>query len=288
MSLKFKKGFTFIEMIVVILIIGILSGVIFTILIGPMRSYVDVEKRLRLVDVTDTALQRMTREIRLALPNSIRITAGPTTIEFLRTLDGGRYRAKPGGASSVCPTSTGGDPVAQDRLNFAMASDCFQVMGSLSNETKDPMGTCFFDSTPCFLVIYNTGQLGANAYSNNNTATITAADTTGIIGDSITFTGAPPFPYQSPRQRFFIVDTPVSFVCNTGANQITRHDDYTIGGAVGAGNLLVNQVSACDFKYDPGSASRAGLVSLSITIQDSSLGGGSVTLLQQAHVDNQP
>jgi hypothetical protein len=106
--------------------------------------------------------------------------------------------------------------------------------------------------------------------------------------NSITFSGAPPFPNQSPRQRFFIVDTPVSFVCNTGTNQITRHDDYTIGGAVGAGNLLVNQISACDFSYNPGSASRAGLVSLSITIQDSSLGGGSVTLLQQAHVDNQP
>ncbi len=284
MNLRINKGFTLIEMIIVILIIGILSGVLFTILIGPMRSYVDVEERMRLVDVADTALQRMTREIRLALPNSIRVTAGPS-IEFLRTLDGGRYRAKPAGGAGtgVCPTGIGGGPLAQDRLSFSATTDCFEVLGTLSNVADIVTGGTCLDSSGDCLVIYNTGQTGANAYSDDNMAEITA-----VTANSITFSGAPPFPNKSPRQRFFIVDTPVNFVCNTGANQITRHDDYTIGGAVGTGNLLVNQVSACDFKYDPGSASRAGLVSLSITIQDSSLGGGSVTLLQQAHVDNQP
>ena len=69
-----KNGFTLIELIIVILLIGILSGVIFTILRGPIQAYVDVEKRTRLIDIADTALQRMTREIRLALPNSIRVT----------------------------------------------------------------------------------------------------------------------------------------------------------------------------------------------------------------------
>lgn len=279
MKVRLEKGFTLIEIILVILIIGILSGVIFTVLIGPMRAYVDVEKRMRIVDVADTALQRMTREIRLALPNSIRITAGPT-IEFLRTLDGGRYRSKPAGGAGV---GVCGGTLAQDRLSFSASSDCFEVLGTLTNVTDIVTGGTCLDSSGDCLVIYNTGQTGANAYSDDNMAEITAA-----TSNSITFSGAPPFPNQSPRQRFFIVDTPVSFVCNTGTNQITRHDDYTIGGAVAAGNLLVNQVSACDFKYDPGSASRAGLVSLSITIQDSSLGGGSVTLLQQAHVDNQP
>lgn len=279
MNIRFKKGFTLIEMIIVILIIGILSGVIFTILLGPMRAYVDVEKRLRLVDVADTALQRMTREIRLALPNSIRITAGPT-IEFLRTLDGGRYRSKTAGGAGV---GVCGGTIAQDRLTFSATVDCFEVLGTLNNFASIVTGGSCLNSTGDCLVIYNTGQTGADAYNDDNMAEISAA-----TANSITFTGAPPFPNRSPRQRFFIVDTPVSFVCNTGANQITRHDGYTIGGAVGAGNLLVNQVSACDFKYDPGSASRAGLVSLSITMQDSSLGGGSVTLLQQAHIDNQP
>ena len=275
---KNKNGFTLIEMIIVILIIGILSTVIFMVLRGPMQAYVDVEKRTRLVDIADTALQRMTREIRLALPNSIRVTGG-TTVEFLRTLDGGRYRAKPGGAGpAVC-----GGPVAKDRLNFAMTGDCFEVMGTLNNFASIVTGTaaqCLASTAEC-LVIYNTGQTTADAYNGDNISGISAA-----TANSITFVGAPPFPYRSPRQRFFIVDTPVSYVCSGG--EINRYDDYSIGGAVGAGDLLVNQVSSCSFSYNPGSATRAGLVTLSITIQDSTLAGSNVTLLQQAHVDNQP
>ena len=278
-----KNGFTLIEMIVVILLISILSGVIFTVLRGPLQAFVDVENRTRLVDIADTALQRMTREIRLALPNSIRVTGG-TTVEFLRTLDGGRYRAKPGGAGpAVC-----GGPVAQDRLNFAMTGDCFEVMGTLINVASIVTGAtqaeCLASTADC-LVIYNTGQLGANAYNGDNIAVVTS---NFLTANSIEFAGAPPFPYRSPRQRFFIVDTPVSFVCS--GSEIRRIDDYSITGGIGAatGDLLVNQVSACSFTYNPGSATRAGLVTLRITIQDSNLAGGSVTLLQQAHVDNQP
>lgn len=278
MNKKYKNGFTLIEMIMVILIIGIMSGIIFTIILGPMKAYVDVESRLRLVDIADTALQRMTREIRLALPNSIRITAGPT-VEFLRTLDGGRYRAKAAGGAGV---GVCGGPIAQDRLNFALAGDCFEVMGTLNNAGLiDTTGTCVDSSSDC-LVIYNTGQTGANAYNLDNVANVT-----GATANSVTFAGAPPFPYKSPRQRFFIVDTPVKFVCN--GSQIDRVSDYNFNtGAGGGSNLLINQVSSCNFFYDPGSAKRAGLVSLSITVQDATLGGGSVTLLQQVHVDNQP
>lgn len=271
-----RNGFTLIEMIIVILIVGILAGVIFTALRGPLQAFVDVEKRMRLVDIADTALQRMTREIRLALPNSIRVTGG-TTVEFLRTLDGGRYRVTTDGVSVVC----GG---AGATLDFSLATDCFEVMGTLNNfasiVTGATQANCIASTADC-LVIYNTGQLSANAYAGDNIAVVTAAS-----ANSITFAGAPPFPYRSPRQRFFIVDTPVSFVCSGG--QINRHDNYSIGGAVGAGNLLLNQVSACAFSYNAGSATRAGLVTLSITIQDTDLAGGSVTLLQQAHVDNQP
>ncbi len=279
MKVNTKHGFTLIELVIVILLIGILSGVIFTVLRGPMQAYIDVEKRTRMVDIADTALQRMTREIRLALPNSIRVPVA-TTVEFLRTLDGGRYRAKPGGAGpAVC-----GGPVAQDRLKFSSSADCFEVMGSLNNFALiDTSGTCLASSSDC-LVIYNTGQLNANAYAGDN-----VADITGATANSITFANAPPFPFKSPRQRFFIVDTPVSFVCDLGIpKDVKRYDNYPVGGAVGTGNLLVNQVTACNFSYNAGSATRAGLVTLSITISDPTLAGASVTLLQQVHVDNQP
>ena len=283
MKVHTKKGFTLIEMIVVILVVGILAGVVFTFLSGPMQAFVDVERRTNLVDIADTALQRMTREIRLALPNSIRVTGGGTVVEFLRTLDGGRYRAEDGGGAgpSVC-----GGTVAQDVLDFSAAADCFEVIGALNNVPASFGAT----QADCLsnvgdgLVIYNTGSIGQNAYNGDNIAVIQAATV-----NSITFADAPTFP-QSRRQRFFIVDTPVTFVCNVGAATIRRIDDYPIDTGVGAavGNLLINRVTACNFNYNAGGPTRSGLVTLSITIQDGNLAGGAVTLLQQVHVDNQP
>jgi MSHA biogenesis protein MshO len=48
---------------------------------------------------------------------------------------------------------------------------------------------------------------------------------------------------------------------------------------------MANQLAACSFAYSPGTAERAGLVSLQIAV---SAQGESVSLLSQVHVDNVP
>jgi MSHA biogenesis protein MshO len=297
-----ERGFTLIELIVVIVIVGILSAVIFIVLRGPMQQYVQVEQRARLVDIAETALQRMTREIRLALPNSIRIanSGSVTTLEFLRTLDGGRYRDRPDGSNFDQCTMPD-----NDRLRFTASNDCFEIMGSLDNLPVSGGGgttqtTCLQGGSDC-LVIFNTGQTGANAYAGDNIAGIEAA-----TANSITFDISPKtrFPHRSRRQRFQITDTPVSFLCDTGSGEIYRLDnydvlvvqpddpppaftDFTATSTTRNNNLLVNQVSACSFNYSQGTATRAAMISIQLTITDNNL-GQSVTLLQQAHVDNQP
>jgi len=120
---RHQSGFTLIELIVVMIIIGILAGVLFTIMRGPMTQFVQVEQRANLVDIAETALLRMTREIRLALPNSVRVSG--SAIEFLRTVDGGRYRRSADGSNS--------DVCADDTIDFTIAADCFEVLGPLNN-----------------------------------------------------------------------------------------------------------------------------------------------------------
>ena len=279
----------------VIIIIGILSGVLFTILRGPMTQFVQVEQRASLVDIAETALLRMTREIRLALPNSVRLSG--TAIEFLRTVDGGRYRRLPDGTNNdVCVLPD------IDRIRFTTNSDCFEVMGTLNNLPAVPptgnLQTDCVDRTALCLVIFNTGQTGANAYNLDNIAAISAISTNSVTFDNSDVAGFR-FPFISPNQRFQIVDTPVSFVCDTGAETIIRYAQYDIAGAqpvtpanftalsASQSDLLVNKIDACSFTYSPGTATRAGLVTLSITVRDNNL-GQEVTLLQQAHVDNQP
>ena len=303
-----QQAFTLIEVILVIILIGILSGIVFVVLRGPMTQYVQMEQRTAIVDIAETALLRMTREIRLALPNSVRVS-GSTSLEFLRTSDGGRYRENPGGAAAVCP---GGNPAAQDVLRFSSTTDCFEVFGGLFTvpafNAAANQATCrAAGNTSDCVVIYNTGQPAdcttaadpcANAYCGCNMAGITDATANYIDFDiSGSPLGSPPasFPFRSPQQRFQIIDMPVSFVC--AGSEITRYADYDISAAqpVSSGdfgtalenNLLVNQVSSCSFNYAAGSATRAGLVTISLTIRDDDL-NQEVTLLQQAHVDNLP
>mgnify|MGYP006158225379 CR=1 FL=1 len=48
---------------------------------------------------------------------------------------------------------------------------------------------------------------------------------------------------------------------------------------------MANEVSGCSFAYTPGTAQRAGLVSLQIVV---SAQGETVSLVSQVHVDNVP
>lgn len=255
------------------------------------------------MDIAETALQRMTREIRLALPNSIRIAniGTITSIEFLRTLDGGRYRRRLDGTNFDQCTAPD-----RDRLRFNRSNDCFEIMGALTNLPAaggvgtTSQSTCLQGGADC-LIIFNTGQVGANAYAANNIAGVEVA-----TANSITFDISPltRFPRSSPRQRFQIVDTPVSFLCDTASGEILRLDEYdvlatqpvdpppastdfTATSTTRNSNLLANNVTNCTFTYSQGTATRAAMVTIQITIRDNNL-GQEVTLLQQAHVDNQP
>ncbi len=295
------RGFSLLEMVIAVVLTGILAAVLALILTGPMKASVDTERRARLVDVADTALARMTRELRLSLPNSVRIATAPNVvaIEMLRTLSGGRYRA----AATTGPLPACGPAPAGDPLEFTCVDPTFDVLGQLPRLAQVKFGAdCVgAPSTADCVVVFNTGSLGANdAYAGDNVATVSVvADDAGFDGsDQITMSnarlggGLPAFPLASPRQRFHIVDTPVSFVCNTLTGEINRHDGYSIGAVQslapgGSTALLVNQVTACDFAYDAGTATRGGLATLRVTISEPA-SGESVTLLQQAQVSNQP
>ncbi|WP_260843136.1 PulJ/GspJ family protein [Sedimenticola selenatireducens] len=286
-----ETGFTLIELIVVIVISGVLALVTSQLIQRPVEMYQDQSSRARLVDRADTALVRISRELRDALPNSVRITCGGRCLEFLHVTTGGRYRAAP-----VT------DPL---RLSFnpADGDSRFEVMGLLVDsgliQTGAGVNDCRNLAASC-LVIYNTGLIGSNAYNMDNAATITAVNTAGPITIDFNNAGMTAFPASSPDQRFYVVDTPITYLCDLAAGTIRRYQGYSIQSSQGAVDshaelvsltnpaesaLLIDQVSACDFNYNPGTPTRNGLVSLEITVQEQS---ESITLMQQAHLANMP
>lgn len=255
-------GFTLIEMVIVIVVMGVLGTMTTDIITLPVKSYMDLSRRTALANNAEIALTRMRRDIRQALPNSVRITGSGKVIEILRTTDGGRYR------KSLTFAGTG------NILDFSTMDSSVDIIGALQSV---PSGN---------LVINNTGIIGGNnAYAGDNITAITSATTT-----QINFT-AKQFPSESLNQLFFIVDNPVTYLCDTANNQLLRYEGYSIVATqpnppAATSYIQVNNVSSCLFNYSSGGSSRSGLVTLTITLTDSV--GESVRLFHQVHVNNTP
>lgn len=272
MNINKQSGFTLIELIITIVLGGIVAAITSSILTQPINAYMDSSRRATLTATADSALQRMQRDIRRALPNSIRTSADGSTLELLHIIDGGRYRAQ------LSSDASG------DLLDFSMADTSFDSLGPLQNFSNISLGS---DR----VVVYPLSTAGGNPYAGDNTAVISNSSTDNSIAYS-----AFQFPFASPQQRFFIIDTPITYSCNTSAlatkdKVLIRYDGYAIQATqpeppASEKAIQANYISNCTFTYDAGSSTRAGLVTLELVVADET--GESVRLLHQIHVDNQP
>lgn len=270
------QGFTLIELIMVIVIVGILATMTTKIITLPVSSYLDLQRRTTLVDNAELTLRRMQRDIRRALPNSVRITGSGKVLELLHVEDGGRYRARQDSSPSAFTAGCGA--LASDVLDFTLPDDCFEVTGSL--QSFIPQATAGE-----YLVIYNLGGASADTYAGSNRTPVINSSNAKVVKFN-----AFKFPYNSPQQRFFIVDTPITYRCFN--NQLLRYSGYAIATTQPnppsgvTGQLQADKIASCQFTYDPGSATRSGLVTLAITLTDAM--GESAQLMHQVHVDNVP
>lgn len=281
-----RNGFTLIELVVTIVIIGVLMSLGGLFISRPIEGYIDLERRTQLVAQADMSLRRMQRDLRAALPNSVRIFNGGNGIELLHLVDGGRYRLV------TDPAETDPLVAAASLLHFDVADDYFEVLG--------PLETAEYTPGNCRCAIYNlTADAAidsANAYSGSNIVGINAVETSGSRR-FLRLDSAMLFPFSSPQQRFFIVDEAISYVISGG--ELRRYAGYAInqtpGPAAGDPYDLVaeNVVSIVDaggtvldpFDYDAGTPSRSGLVTLRLALE---LQGERITLMHQVHVDNVP
>jgi MSHA biogenesis protein MshO len=281
------SGFTLVELIITMTITAIVVGFAALFFGGPVKGFTDQVRRAELVDSAESALRRMGRDIRRALPNSLRVTTNGTVsaLEILNSVEGVRYRAGPPPGS------------ANAWLTFATDDVAFNSIGKFDAITKP------FSSTTHYLSIYNVGVVGADAYELANVITpagteIEIEDAAEAGEDNITLNPSFQFAYPSPRQRVYLIDSPASFLCDTSSGRLTRYDGYTIANnqsdrdsstellAAGASDsILASNLSACTFTYTPGTAQRSALITLSLTLSQD---GETISLLQQVHVDNVP
>lgn len=293
-----QSGFTLIEMIVVIVITGIIGGMVAMFIKAPVQGYMDSARRAELTDIADTALRRLARDIRTAVPNSVRVpnpTGVNSYIEFLPTKAGGRYRAAPASSGAVACGSYAGAV-----LDFSTADSCFEVIGTAVSLVRGAT-----DDQSDQIVIGSTQSSGNPPYIKTFVGNGVRRPYTGVTGMqtaiSITSVQFPAFAELS-GQRFDVVpgdQRAVTYAClNVGTNgngdgtgTLTRYSAYGFNAAQlapaalgGLSAILADRVSACEITYDAVNQ-RNGLVAIRLGI---TRGGESISLYHTIHVNNVP
>ena len=294
-TIRTQHGFTLVEAIVVIVLLGIIGATIGMFITGPLRGAVDLGARVELTDSADTAIRRLERDVRNALPNSLRITTVGSMVylEYLDVRTAGRYRTvASGGASNAasCPDTNLNGLADEDVLDFTGADTCFRSTGTLPNFATIVANTDY-------LVLFNLGAgiSGSNAYefagTGGNKSLITATAVAAANENRISFTSIA-FPFASPGSRFHVVSGPVTYQCDPVAGQLRRLSGYAISTAQGtppatptANTLVANNISACAFVYTSSANERAGVLASTLSLTRNA---ETVTLHHETPISNAP
>lgn len=286
---QFSRGFTLVEMIVVIVITGVIAGMVAIFIRSPVQGYVDSARRAEMTDIADTALRRMARDLRTAVPNSVRLSG--IAVEFLPTTDGGRYRV-----ADVGGTLCGGTAM-NDALSFDPADPvdtCFEIVGSpITFSSGD---TIVIGSTQ------SDGSLPYKAAASGGVSRSIAVAGVGANKSTVKITSVNQFPTTSELDghRFAVVpgdQQAVTYACagvgtnssGDGTGTLTRYWHYGINSAQsaspgGTSAVLANKLSGCSFVYNTNNQ-RNSLLAVTLTVTESN---ESVTLYQEIHINNIP
>lgn len=274
---KSHRGFTLVEMVMVIVILGVIGSMVAVFMKGPIDAYTDSARRAALTDVADTVVRRMARDIRKALPNSVR-TPGTQCVEFIPTKTGGRYRTQ----DRVVGDGTG--------LDFTTADTSFNMLGS---NAALAVGQRIVAND--LVVVYNLGIAGSDAYANDNTAVTTGpgAETAAPVETPIVLSPGKQFPLASGSSRFHVVsgsEQVVGYVCSGGnVRRYVKTLPYAAPALcptpAATDPIVATKVGNCNFDYTGSDLLRNALVRMSLQFTDNN---ETVSLKHEVHINNTP
>lgn len=300
LPLRHQRAFTLVELVIVIVITGIIGGMVAMFIRLPVQGYIDAAARAELADQADTATRRIVRDIRLALPNSVRVSANGQYLELLLTKSGGRYLAEDD------PPNLG-PYLAFNAVAKGVDANQFTVVGT-------PPQMAAGD----YIAVYNMGDNLPDAYSCGadsggtacNLAKVAAVNGALVTLSSNPFLAQAPYKFPSPTNRFQVVTTPVTYVCDVANGTLMRYSGYTISPAqpldATAAPLSTAPVQALLGQRMVGNASKGsgavpgcfayadlanvprGLLSVVLSMGAPTSNTGTVRLVQQVQVSNTP
>lgn len=224
---KSTLGFTLVEMVTVILILGILVVGVSSFIIFGTRIFVESSSVDQVLSQSRFAVERVTRELRSALPNSLRVNTDSLTyqcIEFVPIEASTTYLTMP-----IVPA--------------AAASTGIVILDNTASAIRVNQ----------FAWIYP--LIDADVYSSarQKRAQVKTPPLTLANQVTLTFTAPTRFAEASPRQRIYFGSSPVSYCFEKGANgndlQIVRYAGYNFNtvqpnpATMGTGVLMAQSVA---------------------------------------------
>lgn len=260
---KRHSGFTLVEIVTVLVILGIVAAIGSSFLITTVDSYRTTEARAKLVSRGRTAMEQMTRQLRLAAPNSVRVSASGNCLEFFPLVGGANY------LTTLPDTENGVTPVGS--INTA------PIILDLG--------------TPVHVMV---GALSANdIYSNGSPAArVQVASLSGSPATTINLATPHRFIRNSINRRVYLADDPKRF-CVTASSLVLYQgypfDTSTLTDAAPGATpvIMALEVTASGnaFSLSPGSEDRNAAVNIALVFSGNN---EAVELNQQVLVRNVP
>lgn len=272
-------GYTLVELIIVMVLLGIVSTFIFAYINFGARIYSDTTGREQLISQSRFAVERLTRELRNSVPNSVRVAAGDSQrcVEFVPIITSSRYLQipKPG------PTAN---------------TDFIAVLPFASNVIEEQ-----------YLFVYATNENFIYGNQPLRRKTIDTVDENnpddGLV--TITYSDSPSFfPTDSPVRRFYIGGSPISWCYNRNENTLERYQGYGLepsqytqaqlqAGFANAGEVMAVDISnnvlndELPFRVFDATLQRNSLVQIDLRFRRSAA-NEPLQILHEVHIPNVP
>ncbi|TDF34528.1 type II secretion system protein [Alteromonadaceae bacterium M269] len=198
-SISRAAGFTLIELIAVIIILGVVGTAVISFIGFSAQLFVDVNERDKVLADSRFVVERLNRELRDAIPNSVRVAGNGSIhcLEFMPIEWSTFYTdipAFPDGAASTI--------------------QAVELQSSLDDYTSN---------TSHFVLVYPVST--QDVYGNNNKR-VPLANITGSGVLTVNLGASIEFAAESPASRLYIGGQPVSYCVSNG--RITRHSGYQL------------------------------------------------------------